>query len=792
MNVGTTNMVEIKFYGCSRISESQFVYRLSVNSRSLKIQSTLIDNEELAKIIQLISSLSTIRDLLRELSYKKFDYNILCSILLHPVIEFTWIEILDQTDKFDVDLIQHLKQEAINVALNTRNYQLLEEIQSRSSKEEYKTYLNTIENLLLIYKLLKHSCSTDKNHPSSSLSRSLIKPLQKDNSFLTESEKIKWIIVPATKEFHYLLKKKLIRKSLATHDTTLFRHVGLALYSDERYSLQRQAIQSDIVKYSQLDFRLLVKFLFRDRTFEQYFLSLSAICNELFNYKGNSVRYLMADLKTIFLEERHCYIKELLAQGYYFSDNIWKVYFMDNYRVKGISLDFCSIPNCHKTDCKRYLYNAIINHDTPSKICKRYRNLKISLQILDETQVLFIKPSEVRLFVLQLENMKLDNGKKRFSRKTIQMFVSEMRLFFDFLNQENECHNFPNPFRVYKFSNVSSFVKNHEPIPVDVIDQLLTSLPKYNLQMYTFFLVLISTGVRLSDAAGLRTEDLSFDSETDNHFLRFYLRKTAKNSSKRNESNEHRLPITNHLARLLQSVIDKNETIRNYSEENLIFLHKYKRDYNKVIVGGINIPTFNKEVSKCIALFDIKHNGSQWKFSSHQCRKTLATELLSEGASIEQVRAILGHSEAKTTRQYYHTIRDRKLANLDEELFEMFAPYQSDSFSNHLVSQEIDYLKEQLLVTKSLSKDGQGHCNRPSNLSPCSSESCVDCPLLFTGIEKIETWESLFDKQKGLIKELARCTFTDKNFFDQQKSLLNSYEQIISKIYLLHSREEKI
>ena len=63
-------------------------------------------------------------------------------------------------------------------------------------------------------------------------------------------------------------------------------------------------------------------------------------------------------------------------------------------------------------------------------------------------------------------------------------------------------------------------------------------------------------------------------------------------------------------------------------------------------------------------------DGELWVYSHHQCRKTLATRLLTEGASIQETSQILGHLTERTTLQYYEDIDKMKIAHLDRTLFE--------------------------------------------------------------------------------------------------------------------------
>jgi integrase/recombinase XerC len=134
-----------------------------------------------------------------------------------------------------------------------------------------------------------------------------------------------------------------------------------------------------------------------------------------------------------------------------------------------------------------------------------------------------------------------------------------------------------------------------------------------------------ATGVRLSELQNIENQNIDF------------YKKQIKVLGKRNK--ERIIPITNEVIELIKQYTDqKNENgfISNY----LLLTNKGEPLYAKLIYN-----TVKKYLSKVTTLS---------KRSPHVLRHTYATHLLNQGADLNAIKELLGHSSLAATQVYTH------------------------------------------------------------------------------------------------------------------------------------------
>ena len=141
--------------------------------------------------------------------------------------------------------------------------------------------------------------------------------------------------------------------------------------------------------------------------------------------------------------------------------------------------------------------------------------------------------------------------------------------------------------------------------------------------------VFYDTGIRLSELINLKQEDIDF------------VNLTLKVLGKRNK--ERIIPITKALKDKILFFIEtkENQGIISKEKENFIFLTKFgKKVYPELVYRVVNyylsgITTINKK-------------------SPHVLRHTFATHMLNNGADLNAIKEILGHSNLSATQVYTH------------------------------------------------------------------------------------------------------------------------------------------
>lgn len=140
--------------------------------------------------------------------------------------------------------------------------------------------------------------------------------------------------------------------------------------------------------------------------------------------------------------------------------------------------------------------------------------------------------------------------------------------------------------------------------------------------------LIYETGVRLSELINLKTLDVHLDEGV--------LKVTGKGRK------ERLIPFSNILKKNIENylAIRANETFENPNFSYLIVTNKGKKTYSKLI---------SRIVNKYLSLVSI--NGHR---NPHVLRHTFASSLLRNGADLNAIKELLGHSSLAATQVYTH------------------------------------------------------------------------------------------------------------------------------------------
>ncbi len=258
---------------------------------------------------------------------------------------------------------------------------------------------------------------------------------------------------------------------------------------------------------------------------------------------------------------------------------------------------------------------------------------------------------------------------KRYSPKTIEAYANDLKQFYAFANlHEDQITTDHKIIRKWiaslseqgishrsinrKISVLRSFYKflmRNEIIEVNPLDKVLApkmekKLPEFipekdlnilpndlfpdtfaGLRDRLIFEILYQTGMRRNELVNLKETDIDFGNGT------------IKVLGKRNK--ERIIPLSDPLINLIKKYIDKKREIS--SCPYLIVTDKGKQAYDKFIYRKIrHILTLLTNVSKK---------------SPHILRHSFATHLLNNGADINAIKTVLGHSNLSATQIYTHT-----------------------------------------------------------------------------------------------------------------------------------------
>jgi integrase/recombinase XerC len=221
---------------------------------------------------------------------------------------------------------------------------------------------------------------------------------------------------------------------------------------------------------------------------------------------------------------------------------------------------------------------------------------------------------------------------KKYSSKSINRKISSLKAFFKYQLRLKRISTNP-------VSAISS-LKVNKRVPSFVAEKELKVLLENDFFPDTFegrtisliFEILYQTGIRRSELINLKEKDID---------------KSAGNIKVMGKGNKERIiPVTNHLLKMIESYVsEKQKQFENLPTNNLL-------------VGKKGLALDPKYIYNVVKTNLANVSGSQRK-SPHVLRHSFATHLTNNGAEINAVKELLGHSSLASTQIYTHTTIER-------------------------------------------------------------------------------------------------------------------------------------
>ena len=229
--------------------------------------------------------------------------------------------------------------------------------------------------------------------------------------------------------------------------------------------------------------------------------------------------------------------------------------------------------------------------------------------------------SEIRSWIVSLSQNDISN-------RSINRKVSALNSFYKFLLKTKTIETNP----IAKHKSLKTAKKVQIPFSQAEIENVLNLLDfddsfeglRDKLMIELFY----STGIRRIELVQLKLSDINLS------------QKTLKVLGKRNK--ERYLPMLNSVLKTINKYIFKREEIINSHNSEYVFLtSKGNKIYETLVYRVIN-SYFSKASTKV-------------KKSPHILRHSFATHLLNQGADLNAVKELLGHSSLAATQIYTHS-----------------------------------------------------------------------------------------------------------------------------------------
>ena len=237
----------------------------------------------------------------------------------------------------------------------------------------------------------------------------------------------------------------------------------------------------------------------------------------------------------------------------------------------------------------------------------------------DSKNIATVNYAQIRNWLVHLSNSKITN-------RSINRKISSLKSFYKFLLKTK--HITENPLQKHKSLKTPKQIQ----IPFsekEVFKVLNLDIDKSDFDSVRNKLIvelLYSTGMRRAELINLKTADIDIVNET------------VKILGKRNK--ERIVPLLKSVTKLVVDYIavrSQNEMKESY----FLVTRKGKKLYDMLVYRVIN--NYFSSVS------------SKMKKSPHIIRHSFATHLLNEGADLNSVKELLGHSSLASTQVYTHS-----------------------------------------------------------------------------------------------------------------------------------------
>ncbi|MFE6706354.1 tyrosine-type recombinase/integrase [Bacillus thuringiensis] len=525
---------------------------------------------------------------------------------------------------------------------------------------------------------------------------------------------------------------------------------------------------------------------FNRKKFGAFALGISDINSLVMN--NIDFRYFM---QPIFQQLESYLIEKLKTHRYSFSDDIWLIVNI-NIQIPMIrKLDWTFLHGIVKVELKEYIHSYIQMGENVRGIARRFRHIQMlgaalhKMQYNKYSSLLDVDVIQVQQIIDILQKIHSKTG-MNYNIKTIQSCISECRLLFDWMVKKKGKSYVENPFRMMILHNVDAFSESATYIPEEVINVLKEKLSELDPFVQYAWTIMMNTGIRISEAINLKEECLIYDTKDRIYYLKFIPHKTLKYRRKHGLEDCHYLPISDaSLIKIINQQIEDTRELRKISGENRIFLKNTRKGIK--LYSGAEIA---RAINKLIHKYSIRdRDGLLWKYTHHQCRKTVAVNLFTNGATVEEVSDWLTHLDSKATMKHYHDIELMKIAKLDAEYFNIAFDNLDSDIKNIYSPSELKHLKDEIMMGSRNTPEGHGTCIKHVSFGPCHKKKCVGCKMLITGPQKLSMWKKLYSEQQSYLDECEKVMiennigdWKDYREYQAEISLLKTYDDTIQKL----------
>ena len=296
------------------------------------------------------------------------------------------------------------------------------------------------------------------------------------------------------------------------------------------------------------------------------------------------------------------------------------------------------------TVCELYAKHTELKSNVRESTQKGREGLMKLLQddIIGQMQIEKVKPSDAKQWVIRMQE-------KGFAFNTINNHKRSLKAIFYTAIEDDLIRK--NPFNF----NTEDVIENNTEEKIALTDKQTDMLLRF-LQTdctyhkhYHAVIVLLSSGLRISELCGLTVKDIDFENGFINVNHQLIFDKGSYRTEKPKTDNGFRkIPMNESVAKALKAEINNREnaqpvTVDEYTD--FVFLNKS----GNPMYGA----AYSVDFSKMIKKYNKHHKEKLPKISPHTLRHTFCTNMANKNMSPKALQYIMGHKDITTTLGYY-------------------------------------------------------------------------------------------------------------------------------------------
>lgn len=227
----------------------------------------------------------------------------------------------------------------------------------------------------------------------------------------------------------------------------------------------------------------------------------------------------------------------------------------------------------------------------------------------------------IRRWIVFLSDKGLDN-------RSINRKMSSLKAYYSFLQQTLHLKESPFLQHTPLKQEKKLFVAFSDKEIDHSLQEISAKTPFETLRNKAIIELFYATGIRRSELLNIKTQDIDFE------------RKTIKILGKRNK--ERIIPLIDSAVLAIKDYLEERNFIQNKEQENFLFLTSKGYQIYPELLYRLVKNSFTPVTTK-------------QKKSPHILRHSFATNLLSEGAELNSIKELLGHSSLASTQVYIHS-----------------------------------------------------------------------------------------------------------------------------------------